>query len=220
MISPGTGSDWARLLRSAQAAIRHANSSAPLIEDWTLGGGTALMLRIAHRESRDIDIFLPDPQQLAFLDPATGEPRFGMTPSGYTGDGVRFLKFAFANHGEIDFIVAGALTPTPATPLTIDNENVLVETVAEIIAKKIYHRGSAIKPRDVFDVAASGEKYADSIISGLRAYQERASLALATIERLNPDFLARSISQLAINPAYESIARSARERAKEILRAV
>lgn len=29
---------------------------------WSFGGGTALMLRLNHRHSKDIDIFVPDPQ--------------------------------------------------------------------------------------------------------------------------------------------------------------
>ena len=29
---------------------------------WTFGGGTVLMLRHSHRLSKDIDIFVPDPQ--------------------------------------------------------------------------------------------------------------------------------------------------------------
>ena len=31
---------------------------------WTFGGGTVLMLRIGHRQSKDIDLFVPDPQYL------------------------------------------------------------------------------------------------------------------------------------------------------------
>ena len=54
--------------------------------------GTALMLRIDHRESRDIDIFLSDAQHLAFLDPAKRDFRFEVAPSGELGDGSRFLS--------------------------------------------------------------------------------------------------------------------------------
>ena len=31
---------------------------------WTFGGGTVLMFRYRHRLSKDIDIFVPDPQYL------------------------------------------------------------------------------------------------------------------------------------------------------------
>jgi len=36
---------------------------------WTFGGGTVLMLRYQHRLSKDIDIFVPDPQYLGFVTP-------------------------------------------------------------------------------------------------------------------------------------------------------
>jgi len=35
-----------------------------MIDSWTFGGGTALMLQIDHRESFDVDIFLDDPLSL------------------------------------------------------------------------------------------------------------------------------------------------------------
>jgi hypothetical protein len=218
--SSGTRSDWSSLLRIACALIRQVNSAGPVIDHWTLGGGTALMLRIEHRESRDIDIFLPDPQQLGFLDPTKHDFDFETRPSGHIGDGAKFLKLAFANLGEIDFIVAGALTPVAETRTTVEGEAVSLETVPEIITKKIYYRGSGMKPRDIFDIAASGVTHADSIIPELRKYKNSVSSAIAALETLNPDFINRTISQLAIMPRYEAIAKTAGERTKEILRAV
>jgi hypothetical protein len=37
--------------------------------DWTFGGGTVLMRRHRHRFSKDIDIFINDPQFLGYLSP-------------------------------------------------------------------------------------------------------------------------------------------------------
>lgn len=71
-----------------------------------------MMIPIGHRESHDIDIFLYDPQLLGFINPSRSRLRFDLVPSDYQGDGLRFQKFAFENVGEINFIVAGALTPT------------------------------------------------------------------------------------------------------------
>jgi hypothetical protein len=51
------GADWARLFRIACALIRQVNSEQIIIDSWPLGGGTAMMLQIDHRESHDIDIF-------------------------------------------------------------------------------------------------------------------------------------------------------------------
>jgi hypothetical protein len=66
---PGQQQEWARLFKIACALIRQVNSGQSIIDHWTLGGGTALLLQIDHRESHDLDIFLSDPQLLAFLDP-------------------------------------------------------------------------------------------------------------------------------------------------------
>jgi hypothetical protein len=51
------GPDWARLFRIACAMIRQVNSEQIIIDSWSLGGGTAMMLQIDHRESHDVDIF-------------------------------------------------------------------------------------------------------------------------------------------------------------------
>jgi Nucleotidyl transferase AbiEii toxin, Type IV TA system len=101
--------NWQRLFRIACRHIRQANSRSEVI-DWTFGGGTALMLHINHRESHDIDIFLPGPQLLPLLDPEKHDFEFELQPDGYTGDCVRSLRLVFENLGRIDFIVAGALS--------------------------------------------------------------------------------------------------------------
>ena len=88
-------SDWARLFRLACALIRQVNVEQTIINHWTFGGGTAMMLRIGHRESHDIDIFLPDPQFLAYLDLQKRDFKLEVTPTEYDGDGARFLKLAF-----------------------------------------------------------------------------------------------------------------------------
>jgi Nucleotidyl transferase AbiEii toxin, Type IV TA system len=53
---------WAQLFRIARALIRQVNSQQTIIDHWTFGGGTAMMIQINHRESRDVDIFLSDAQ--------------------------------------------------------------------------------------------------------------------------------------------------------------
>jgi Nucleotidyl transferase AbiEii toxin, Type IV TA system len=216
----GAQPGWRRLLRTARGLIRQVNAASPVIDHWTLGGGTALMLRIEHRESRDIDIFLSDPQQLAFLDPTKRDFHFDTQPNDHSSDGATFLKFAFSELGEIDFIVANTLTANPTTQVPVDGEELSLETPAEIIAKKIYHRGSAIRPRDIFDIASCGEAHADAMVRELRNFRAEVGETLTALEKLNPDFVNRTILQLAIHPRYTAIAMTARERAMEILRTV
>jgi hypothetical protein len=49
----------------------------------TLGGGTAMILQINHRESNDVDIFFPDAQLLSFLDPQKRDFDFEIRPRDY-----------------------------------------------------------------------------------------------------------------------------------------
>jgi hypothetical protein len=81
--------NWVQLFRGACAILRQANSKQLVIDHWTFGGGTALMLQLDHRESHDIDIFLNDPQQLPFLDPQKQDFRFDIQLEDYEGDGAR-----------------------------------------------------------------------------------------------------------------------------------
>jgi hypothetical protein len=200
----------------ACSLIRQAN----IVDDWTFGGGTAMMLQIGHRESRDVDIFLSDPQLLALLDPQKNDFEFDIQPADHSGDGAKSLKIAFEEIGEIDFIVAGVLTSSPTTQTTVEGESVLLETVPEIITKKIYHRGVSITPRDIFDIAAAGEQHEASLVAELRNYRDEVKKALTAIEKLNPTFVNDTIAQLAIRDQYKATATTAIERTKRILSAV
>ena len=139
-------SDWARLFRVACDLIRQVNSKELIIDHWTFGGGTAMMLQIDHRESHDVDFFLQDPQLLPFLDPHKHDFNFEISPSAYDGDGAGFLKLAFTGIGEIDFIVSQPKTASPTIQRVVEGESILLETIPEIITKKIVHRGSSIRP--------------------------------------------------------------------------
>jgi nucleotidyltransferase AbiEii toxin of type IV toxin-antitoxin system len=211
--------NWVQLFRMACAILRQANSKQLVIDHWTFGGGTALMLQLDHRESHDIDIFLNDPQQLPFLDPQKQDFRFNIQLEDYEGDGVRSLKLVFGI-GEIDFIVASSLTSVPTIRRQIEGENVQLETVPEIIAKKVFYRGSGIMPRDIFDIAAAGKENADAIIRELRSYKAQVAQTLASLARINPEFVNSSIADLVIKDQYQELAKTALETSKKILRAV
>lgn len=214
------GQGWARLFRTARSLIRQVNSEHLIIDSWSLGGGTAMMLRIGHRESHDIDIFLHDAQLLSFLDPKLRDFEFEIMPSDYTGDGSRFLKLAFDGIGEIDFLVGHSLTGTPTTKQTVEGELVDLETVAEIVTKKIHYRGASITARDIFDIAAAATHDREAIVAALKARRSDVADALATIGRLKPDFVNATIAQLAIKSPYRPIACTALEDTKTLLRSI
>jgi hypothetical protein len=135
-------------------------------------------------------------------------------------NGARSLKFVFDDIGEIDFIVATALTSSPTTSCLIEGEHVLLDTVPEIITKKIYHRGASLTPRDIFDIAAACEQHEDSIKKALRNYRNEVADALVRIDTLKADFVNATIARLVIMDPYRAIASASIQRTKAILRAI
>jgi hypothetical protein len=217
---PGHLSDWPRLFKIACSLIDQVNSEQPVIEGWTFGGGTAMMLQIGHRESRDVDIFLDDAQYLGLLNPDRNDFRFEVEPTACAGDGSSFQKFTFEGIGEIDFIIGHAMTASPTVEQTVEGRTVLLEAISEIITKKIYYRGATITPRDIFDIAAGAQSHEAEIVAALKHYEAEAKVALATIERLNPEYVAGTIAALAIKEEFTALASTALERAKAILASV
>jgi hypothetical protein len=200
-------SEWRRLFLIAANLIDQLREKAGGHEfEWSFGGGTAMMIQIGHRESHDIDIFLHDPQLLGFIDPSKNQLSFGMVPAAHLGDGLRFQKFAFEGLGEVDFIVAGPLTGRPFEKREVEGRSAWLETIPEIIAKKVYYRGAEAKPRDIFDIAASARSHRGDVIGALRAFPSHVARTRERLARLNPEFVGRTIAQLMITPDYTGMA--------------
>ncbi|WP_459105389.1 nucleotidyl transferase AbiEii/AbiGii toxin family protein [Devosia sp. A369] len=199
-------SEWRKLFGVAVELLDQVKVQLGGYEfQWSFGGGTAMMLQIEHRESHDIDLFFDDAQMLGFLDPAKTDLILSVMPSEYGGDGARFQKFAFADLGEIDFIAAGPLSSNPFTDQEIEGRVTKLETVAEIITKKIYHRGGEAKARDIFDIAAGSLTYRAEIVAALAKYPVHTKNTLDRLRSLNPEFVASTIDQLMIMPAYRPL---------------
>ena len=118
---------------------------------WTFGGGTVLMLRIEHRYSKDIDLFVNDPQYLGYVNPRLSEQAEAVT-SDYE-ENVEYIKL-FLPSGEIDIVVGEPLTKRPFELVPHAGRAIRVETCAEIIAKKLWYRGDRAKARDLYDLCA------------------------------------------------------------------
>ncbi|RJT30799.1 hypothetical protein D3227_29805 [Mesorhizobium waimense] len=158
-------------------------------------------------KAHDIDIFLDDPQLLGFIDPSRSRLRFDLVPADYPGDGLRFQKFAFENVGEIDFIVAGTLTRNPFQMREVEGRAVQLDTIPEIIANRVYYRGSEAKRRDIFDIAAAARFQLEPMVNALRAFPAQVSRTKDRLEKLNPEFVGRAIGQLMIMPGYKASGR-------------
>jgi predicted nucleotidyltransferase component of viral defense system len=146
---------WETLFQKALVLIDSVGKFGIPLTDWSFGGGTVLMRRHQHRFSKDIDIFIPEPQYLNYLSPHLND-----TAESLTGDYVlqaNFLKLQFAE-GEIDFVVSGPLTGNATAEEELFGRKVAVETSAEIVAKKVWYRGDQLRARDIFDLAMVSER--------------------------------------------------------------
>jgi hypothetical protein len=146
---------WETLFRRALALIDTVGSAGVTLEDWSFGGGTVLMRRHHHRLSKDIDIFVPDPQYLGYLTPRLNAEAESLTTK-YV-EQANSLKLIF-EEGEIDFVASAPLTDEPTVTEELFGRAVQVETSTEIVAKKIWHRGAEFTARDIFDLAMVTEK--------------------------------------------------------------
>jgi predicted nucleotidyltransferase component of viral defense system len=140
---------WNTLFAHALVLMRDMLSQTRPDVIWTFGGGTVLMLRHSHRISKDIDLFVPDPQYLGFVNPRLSDVAAGISDD-YI-EAAEFIKL-IRPEGEIDIVAAPNLTAEPWTRETIMGEIVYVETDIEIIAKKMWHRGNQVTARDLFDL--------------------------------------------------------------------
>ena len=147
-----------RALRLVDDIQRHGGLADPF---WTFGGGTVLMFRFGHRLSKDIDIFVPDPQYLGYVTPRLSDTAASLTEE-YTEMPGSFVKLQF-EEGEIDFVAAPNLTDAAWEWWEIQGRPVRVETAAEVIAKKMYHRGDRATARDLFDLAMVVEREPDAL---------------------------------------------------------
>ncbi|PLP99727.1 nucleotidyl transferase AbiEii/AbiGii toxin family protein [Cupriavidus pauculus] len=178
-----TGETWESLFPHAFTLMNEVRVHGGVEPFWTFGGGTVLMLRYQHRLSMDIDLFVPDPQYLGYMN-----PRLSPAAESITEDYVEqanYIKLKLPA-GEIDVVAATNLTDAPYEIWDIMGHEVRVETAGEIIAKKLYHRGYSGTARDLFDFAVVIEadplalegaapfllKHADAFIHRLRVRPE------------------------------------------------
>lgn len=151
---------WTELFPRALALMGHLERQTrkPM---WTFGGGTVLMLRIGHRQSKDIDLFVPDPQYLGYVNPRLSDAAESVTTD--YEENAEYIKL-FLPAGEIDIVVGQALTDRPFDVVQYAGRELRVETCAEIVAKKMWHRGDRAKARDLFDICAVASAEPEALV--------------------------------------------------------
>jgi len=169
---------WQTLFQRALLLIDSARDSGATLNYWSFGGGTVLMRRHRHRFSKDIDIFVPDPQCLPYLSPRLNDQAESLT-SDYV-EQANFLKLNFPE-GEIDFVASAPLTENASVTEILFEREVQVETSSEIIAKKVWHRGDRFTARDIFDLAMVTEKEPAALWQIQPILHDRRDVILAKI---------------------------------------
>ena len=183
---------WEILFKRALILVDDARAKGIPVDDWTFGGGTVLMRRHWHRLSKDVDIFINDPQFIGYLSPRLSPIAESLTTN-YAEDS-NFVKLAFPE-GEIDFVAAPPLTSAPAEHEILFGRRFLVETSTEIVAKKIWHRGAEITARDIFDFAMVSELEPEAMHEITPILRDRREAVLDRIQR-NERWLRESFESL------------------------
>ena len=195
---------WQSLFPRALALIddisRYGGIADPF---WTFGGGTVLMFRYRHRLSKGIDIFVPDPQYLGFVTPRLSDTAADMTED-YTEQSGMFVKLQF-EEGEVDFVSAPNLLDDAWDTWDIGGRAVKVETAAEIIAKKMYHRGDRATARDLFDLALVIEREPQQLLVAKPFLLRHRSAFLTQIRQPHASLQAAfgAIATLDYTPSFD-----------------
>ncbi|WP_349779383.1 nucleotidyl transferase AbiEii/AbiGii toxin family protein [Xanthomonas sp. WHRI 7065] len=198
------GGPWEKLFPRALALIDEISQYGGITDPfWTLGGGTVLMFRYRHRLSKDIDIFVPDPQYLGFVTPRLSDSAADLTQD-YTEQPGAFVKLQF-EEGEVDFVAAPNLLDGAWDTWDIGGRAVKVETAAEIIAKKMYHRGDRVTARDLFDLALVIEREPQQLLAATPFLLRHREAFLSQIQAPHAGLRAafNAIAMLDYTPSFD-----------------
>jgi hypothetical protein len=158
------------------------------------------MLRINHRQSKDIDLFVPDPQYLGFVNPRLSEVAEQVSTE--YEESAEFIKL-FLPAGEIDIVAGASLMDRPYEVVSWKDRELKVETCAEIIAKKMWHRGDRAKARDLYDLCAVADSEPAAIAEAAPRFLRHGAAFLAALQD-RADIARREFEQIdAIGPARD-----------------
>ncbi len=144
------------------------------------GGGTALAIYYyQHRLSFDIDLFVTDMQVLNYLSPKHWiDETNKFNSSSYIDLSHHIRVLEKKNNIKIDVLVSQSPTSNYLVDdsKTLFNETIYVESIEDIIAKKIVYRRNDNLTRDIIDIAIS-IKYKenfleDMLVSGLITHED------------------------------------------------
>lgn len=134
------------LLEKSIKILEYANIDN---SQWSMGGGTILMLNYHHRLSKDVDIFVSNTQYFNGLSPKLNDVA---EDADFYQEGERFISLSYPE-GKIDFVKAFQVSDYLPTLKHVFNQNIFVDDDIEIVTKKVFFRGASLHPRDLYDLA-------------------------------------------------------------------
>lgn len=158
-----------------------------------LGGGTALAAYYwNHRYSTDIDIFIYSQRKtIDKLRPNSWSDNIKtkMQTIGYIDDFKMhpiYTEFAINEDSKMQFFDVSNYTKNPYKKVNLWSIDVNVESIGEIIAKKIYYRSEKGNSRDLFDIALAIHKEPD-ILKNLKLNFSKIKTLHETINTIKND---------------------------------
>jgi predicted nucleotidyltransferase component of viral defense system len=156
--------------------------------DYALGGGTALSAHYwQHRFSTDIDIFIHNgtKEDLNRIDPRkTSEViKAQLKKINYRGDLKKhpiYTELSIDDDSKMQFFVVKSHTTIPYTKIILWDKEIFVESIEEIIAKKVYYRCEDANARDLFDLAVAINKN-PSILMSINVAKEKLEKLLVSV---------------------------------------
>jgi Nucleotidyl transferase AbiEii toxin, Type IV TA system len=197
---------WKGLFKHALSLIDEIARGGVAAPFWTFGGGTVLMLRYRHRRSNDIDIFVPDPQYLAYVTPRLNSLAETISADYIeAADHVKLIR----PEGEIDFVVAPNLTSPGFEMWRIAGREIRVETAVEIVAKKMWYRGDTATARDLFDLSLLIGKERKTVAGAARWLVRHRNTFLSQLHSREIPLRAQfdALDTLSYRPIYDDCVR-------------
>ena len=121
-----------------------------------------------------------------------------------------YLKLRYPE-GEIDFIVSSAISDLEAAPKEIDLTSIrpgwkpaiVVEPPTVIALKKMYHRATMLKPRDIFDIAVVKKFDGARLIANLGDVASKKGGLVRRLASIQVGYLTADLAELDIQPGWD-----------------
>ena len=154
------------------------------------GGGTALSIYyFQHRLSFDIDLFLTDQQLLSYFSPKHWIEDTSNFDGSHYIDTHNHIGVVSANNIKVDILVDSSSDSILIdTSKDIFSFDIRVESIEDILAKKIVFRKKDNKARDIFDIAVAISKdntIIDNLLNSEKITQQDLAIFFNALQNIN-----------------------------------